>query len=91
MAAPQSPSAVPPALLARTGQSPSERQDFRFEGTFRIGRAQDCELRIDDPYVSRYQAEGVLENGQWVVRDLGSSNGIFVGASACRRLRSMVR
>ena len=28
--------------------------------------------------MSRYQAEGVLENGRWFVRDLGSSNGIFV-------------
>jgi membrane-bound lytic murein transglycosylase D len=79
MAAPQSPSAIPPALLARVGQSPTERQDFRFEQSFRIGRAQDCELRIDNSYVSRYQAEGVFQNDRWVVRDLGSSNGIFVG------------
>ena len=80
MAAPQSPSVLPPpALLVRTGQSPSERQDLRFERPFRIGRAQDCELRIENEYVSRYQAEGVIENGKWLVRDLGSSNGIYVG------------
>ena len=79
MAAPQSPSALPPALLVRVGQSPPERQDFRFEQSFRIGRAQDCELHIDNAYVSRYQAEGMFQNDRWVVRDLGSSNGIFVG------------
>jgi membrane-bound lytic murein transglycosylase D len=80
MAAPQSPSVLPPpALLVRTWQSPAERQDLRFERPFRIGRAQDCELRIENEYVSRYQAEGVIENGKWLVRDLGSSNGIYVG------------
>jgi membrane-bound lytic murein transglycosylase D len=80
MAAPQSPSVLhPPALLVRTGQSPSERRDLRFERPFRIGRAHDCELRIENEYVSRYQAEAVIEDGKWVVRDLRSSNGIFVG------------
>jgi membrane-bound lytic murein transglycosylase D len=70
----------PPSVRARTGAKAEEQQDLLFSSSFRIGRAADCQLRIQNEYVSRYQAEVSFENGQWRVRDLGSSNGIYVGA-----------
>lgn len=45
---------------------------------FRIGRAYDCDLILDDPHVSPHHA--VLERdaeGRVVLRDAGSRNGIF--------------
>src|SRR5689334_7004217 len=69
----------PPVLRVSAAVSPSEQHTLLFTTPFRIGRADDCEFRVNDDYVSRYQAEAVFENGQWVVRDLGSTNGIFVG------------
>jgi membrane-bound lytic murein transglycosylase D len=68
-----------PTLLVTVGHSAADRQDFRFCTPFRIGRAEDCELRIQDQYVSRYNAAVTFAEGQWWIRDLGSSNGLLIG------------
>lgn len=44
---------------------------------FTIGRAEYCDMMLDDPTVSREHARIVLENGVFILRDLGSSNGTF--------------
>lgn len=46
-----------------------------FLKSFRIGRDEGCELRLDDPLVSRRHAEVRLDDGRWWVIDLGSRNG----------------
>ena len=43
-----------------------------------IGRSRDCDLTLDDPNVSRRHAELRHEDGQWLVADLGSTNGVKV-------------
>ena len=68
-------SSVPP-LRVRLG--PPGQECLEFTHPFRIGRTDDCELCIQNDYVSRIHAEVVFENGQWQIRDLNSSNGIFV-------------
>ncbi len=60
------------------GATPDEMREFRFTQPFRIGRVKECEVYIDSRYVSRSHAEVVLEDGVWWIRDLGSSNGIFI-------------
>jgi pSer/pThr/pTyr-binding forkhead associated (FHA) protein len=50
----------------------------RLEGTTTIGRAAECELRIDDTYVSQQHARIFDRGGNWYVADLGSTNGTFV-------------
>jgi len=40
-----------------------------------IGRVSDNSIVIDDPQVSRHHASLTFEGGQWVLRDLGSTNG----------------
>ena len=49
-----------------------------FEAPFRIGRDAACEVRIENGYVSRFHAEVTYEDGQWLARDLNSSNGVYV-------------
>ena len=52
---------------------------------FRIGRAYDCDLILDDPHVSPHHA--VLESdaeGRLVLRDAGSRNGLHVEGSRDR-------
>src|SRR6266545_4416117 len=45
---------------------------------FLIGRDPGCQLRVDDPKVSRRHAEVAWTEGGWVLRDLGSSNGTYL-------------
>jgi len=43
-----------------------------------IGRAPDCQLRPDSDSISRHHCVILVENGQAIVRDLGSRNGTLV-------------
>lgn len=47
-------------------------------GRFTVGRAFDCDRRIDDPAVSRHHLELLWEDGRWIVSDLRSLNGVYV-------------
>jgi membrane-bound lytic murein transglycosylase D len=58
---------------------------FRFATTFHVGREHDCELRLQDPKVSRRHLEVSFHDGRWHLRDLDSANGLFVGG---RRVRA---
>lgn len=46
-----------------------------------IGRGAECELQIDDEYVSTRHAVLRPQSDSWYVEDLGSTNGTFVGES----------
>jgi len=50
----------------------------RLDGNLTVGRAPECELRIDDTYASQQHARVFARNGSWFVEDLGSTNGTFV-------------
>ena len=58
-----------------------------YDVPFRIGRADDCEVSIKNDYVSRIHAEVAFENGSWCVRDLNSSNGLYLNG---RRVKEAV-
>ncbi len=47
------------------------------QGTTRLGRGADADIRIDDAGVSRHHADIVI-GGDAVLRDLGSTNGTYV-------------
>ena len=46
-------------------------------GEILVGRAMECAIRSEDAMVSRHHARIVLVSGQYVVEDMGSSNGVF--------------
>lgn len=48
------------------------------EGRTEAGRSNDADLFLGDVTVSRRHAEFVLQDGTLKVRDLGSTNGIYV-------------
>ena len=50
----------------------------RLDTSMVVGRAPDCELRLDDTYLSAQHARIFGKNGAWYVEDLGSTNGTFV-------------
>ena len=43
-----------------------------------IGRSSACQIVLGDDTVSRRHAELRFEDGRWLLRDLGSSNGTYV-------------
>jgi hypothetical protein len=43
-----------------------------------LGRSRDCDVVIEDENVSRRHAEVRPSGGSWIVRDLGSTNGVKV-------------
>ncbi len=54
-------------------------EHFSFEkGTISIGRDPGCDLKIDNPVLSRKHAQITSENGQHFIEDLGSTNGVFL-------------
>jgi len=68
----------PPLVTVEAETAPGVRRDFQFRQGFRIGRLEDCEVCIQNDYVSRTHVEVNFENGQWWIRDLRSSNGVFM-------------
>ena len=79
--------AKPHAIKVAVGKPPAELRKFRMETAFRIGRGEDCEIRIDDNFVSRNHVTVTLENGEWWARDLQSSNGMFVNGERVESVR----
>ncbi|MFH1262683.1 MAG: sigma 54-interacting transcriptional regulator [Pseudomonadota bacterium] len=49
------------------------------KGTISIGTSEGCDLQIKDETVSRNHAEIVKTKEGYLIRDLGSTNGTFVG------------
>ena len=47
-------------------------------GVFRIGRFEDNDLSVNNPYISRFHAEVVFIGSAYSVRDVGSTSGTFV-------------
>jgi hypothetical protein len=56
-----------------------------FTSTFRIGRADQCDISIKHEYVSRQHVEISYQDGQWWVEDLNSSNGMFLDGKKIAR------
>jgi pSer/pThr/pTyr-binding forkhead associated (FHA) protein len=56
-----------------------------------VGREQTCDVRFDDPHVSRAHAALQRRGNRVYVEDLGSSGGTFVNGAvttAARELRA---
>jgi pSer/pThr/pTyr-binding forkhead associated (FHA) protein len=76
-AAPASDTPARPSMLmvSSDGQKP---RSVRLDASTTIGRSVECELRLDDTYVSQQHARIFDRGGNWYVEDLGSTNGTFV-------------
>gem|GEM_PF-1146808 len=68
-------------LVAVAG--PHINQRFQFDrGTVTIGRESDCAVLLaQDTVVSRKHAEISWDGSKWIIRDLGSRNGLWINGS----------
>jgi hypothetical protein len=85
------PGPEPTTRSATTGNAPwlevgSTTYPLR-SGTTRIGRGTDCDLRIDDPGISRHHAEIRQQGGDVVIVDTGSTNGIVIDGKRVEQAR----
>ena len=45
---------------------------------YTLGRSKRCDIHVSGEQASRAHCHVIFEDGYWVLRDLGSSNGTFV-------------
>jgi pSer/pThr/pTyr-binding forkhead associated (FHA) protein len=58
--------------LRRFDLSPAEQAHKRVV----VGRAEDCDIRIASSAVSRHHCAIEPDEGDWIIRDLGSTHGV---------------
>jgi pSer/pThr/pTyr-binding forkhead associated (FHA) protein len=63
-----------PVLRVRT----EDGREYRFAEAFKVGRGDECAVRVHDAQVSRQHLGVDFEGGAWVFRDLHSGNGVFL-------------
>jgi hypothetical protein len=71
----------PPARLTLVGAAPADGQPGRtipLLGDLIVGRRPPAEVLLRDDAVSGRHARFARRDGEWVVEDLGSTNGTFV-------------
>ena len=59
------------------------------EGALTFGRSADADVVVNDGSMSRKHARVILEQGIWLVEDLGARNGTFVNGERIERKRPL--
>jgi ABC-type multidrug transport system ATPase subunit len=72
-----------PALVVRTQGSD---RTLRAGPSYRVGRDPQSDIVVDEPRVSWQHAILRLADDQWLLEDVGSTNGTFVGGQRVRRV-----
>ena len=74
---PAAPGRAQPHLVVVNG--PLEGKKFGVETPFTIGRRDSCGLTLPDPKASGEHARIDQQAGRWILSDLDSGNGLFLG------------
>lgn len=61
-----------PALIGRT---------FQLKPFTTVGRHHECNISLDEPFLSAQHAEIRYADGAWWVHDLGSTNGTYINGT----------
>lgn len=66
-----------PFLVSISGRETGKAIALK-DRNLKVGRELDCDLVLESPHISRYHAEIRWKGTELLVRDLGSTNGVFV-------------
>jgi pSer/pThr/pTyr-binding forkhead associated (FHA) protein len=66
------------SIVVVHGPDGAKPRTFKLAASMLVGRATECEIRLDDTYASQQHARLFGRAGGWYVEDLGSTNGTFV-------------
>ena len=72
-------------LLFRDSQGREGTVELSPAETVYVGRGLECAIRTDDGMVSRKHAQFRMENGRFVVEDLGSANGTHINSTRVQK------
>ncbi|MDH4113234.1 MAG: FHA domain-containing protein [Actinomycetota bacterium] len=72
------PTVPPGPSMVVVHEEGSKPRSVPVSGNMVLGRAAECELALDDTYISQQHARLFAKDGSWYVEDLGSTNGTFV-------------
>jgi pSer/pThr/pTyr-binding forkhead associated (FHA) protein len=71
--------AKPPRTLIVLNEKGGKVGTHQLDGEqLQIGRADACQLKLDDTYASQFHARIYRRDGSWYVEDLGSTNGTYL-------------
>jgi len=70
----------PPSSIEVVDEGGAKVQTLALSGTIQVGRAEACQVRCSDTFVSAFHARLFSRDGSWFVEDLGSTNGTFLNA-----------
>lgn len=70
--------AKPPVIAIFRTRDGKKLESHKLKEPLQIGRAEACEIRPEDTYLSQFHAKLYPKNGLWYVEDLGSTNGTYL-------------
>ena len=75
---PKSGRGTPRVLVVTEGPLKGRTIDLSDQPQITLGRANDATLVLNDDYASSRHARIFPQDGQWIVEDLGSTNGTYL-------------
>jgi DNA-binding NtrC family response regulator len=78
---------LPPRVRVQVVEGPDRGRSLLLgRGSYVVGKSTGCDFVLSDPAVSRRHLELALGEGRLLCRDLGSTNGSWIGGNRFRQL-----